>query len=47
MFKKYGDIAEAFYTGKSEVAVSATFSYKSGAVATVSADVKIRDVPGA
>lgn len=45
MFKKYGEIADAIYQEKKSVPVTATFSYKSGAVATVSADIKIRDVP--
>ena len=45
MFSKYGNIADAIYQEKDSVPVKATFSYKSGAVATVSADVKIRDVP--
>jgi len=44
MFEKYGEMAEAIYQGKKSVPVTATFTYKSGAVATVSADVKIRDV---
>jgi long-chain acyl-CoA synthetase len=45
MFSKYGNIADALYEGKKSVPVEAKFAYKSGAVATVSADVKIREVP--
>jgi long-chain acyl-CoA synthetase len=45
MYNKYGDLAEAIYQGKENISVEAIFSYADGTKATVSANVKVRNVP--
>jgi len=45
MYGKYGNMAEAIYQGEEVIPVEAAFSYADGTKATVSANVKVRDVP--
>jgi long-chain acyl-CoA synthetase len=46
MYKKYKDIADGIYSDNDVIQVSAEFSYADGTKDIVTANVKIRKVPG-